>query len=495
MKVLHENCGVVAVASFKGENVFPYLYWSLLTLNHRGQQSYGFSTFSKEYHILRRLGLVANLTPKNILSLSKKLPGNIGIAHARYATSGGLSRKYLLADAQPYVMRRDGDIILTIAYNGNIVNAIPLKKELKLNGFNFSTSSDIEVLAYEILQGMNHEESLVESVKKVMEHVDGAYSVVGVAGDGILFAFRDPHGIRPLVYGFDKERGLLLIASESVALDVNDVPYQASVKPGELILIEENVVKRFKLVENTLGANCAFEYVYFSRSDSRLEDGRYLYEVRRKLGRMLARRNPNIVLHIDIIVPVPQTAVDAAYGFHEETGKPIEPVIIRHRYIMHRAFIMPVDERMNILSKKYNILADRVKGKGIALIDDSIVRGDTLKHIVSMLRKAGAEEIHIFSTYPKIRYPCFYGIDMATFHELVGFNKDDDEIAKALGADSVNYQRIDDLYSVIGIRNLCTACITGRYPTSYAQNLADSSKKIFSTSSSAEGRLTEIFGG
>ncbi len=492
MKMLHENCGVVAAASFKGENVFPYLYWSLLTLNHRGQQSYGFSTYSKEIHTLRRLGLVANLTPKNILFLSKKLSGSIGIAHTRYATSGGLSRKSLLSDAQPYLMKRDGNIILTIAYNGNVVNAIPLKEKLKSNGFNFSTSSDIEILAYEILQGINDEGSLVEGIKKVMEHVDGAYSVVGITDDGMLFSFKDPHGIRPLVYGFDKDRELLLIASESVALDVNNVPYQASIKPGELILVEKTGIRHFKLIENYSEAMCAFEYVYFSRSDSRLDDGRYLYEVRRKLGRMLAKRNPEIIPHINIIVPVPQTAIDAAYGFHEETGKPIEPVIIRHRYIMHRAFIMPVDERINILSKKYNVLTDKVKDKNIALIDDSIVRGDTLKHIVSMLRKAGAEEIHIFSTYPKIRYPCFYGIDMATFHELVGFNRNDDEIAKILGADSVNYQRIDDFYSIIGSKNLCTACITGRYPTSYAQNLADISSV---SSSSVKGRLTEIFGG
>ena len=495
MNSLSESCGIIGAVSLKGDDVLPHLYWGLLTLNHRGQQSYGFLTYSKRFHVFKELGLVADLDSKRLSLWSKRLPGNLGIAHVRYATSGSFSKKQMLIDAQPCIVGNDNGGIIALAYNGNIVNISPLRKELKLKGAYFHTSSDAEILAYEILYLTKLEDDLIEGIKQVMKNVDGAYSVVGITRDGTLFAFRDSYGIRPLVYGFDEVRKLLIIASESVALDVNDVPYNAPLRPGELILVKDFKIDLYALVKKEREALCAFEYAYFARPDSRLKNGLYVYEVRRELGRMLARRYSDIASRIDVIVPIPQTALDAAYGFHEETSKPIEPIIIRHRYVRHRAFIMSPEERALILSKKYNILINKAQGKSIALIDDSIVRGDTLKRIVAILRKAGAKEIHIFSTFPKIISPCFYGIDMASFHELIGFNRDEDEIAQILGADSVNYQTICDFCKAVGTRDLCLACVTGKYPTPYAQRLADKARNEIIKGHAVYGRLTEVFEG
>lgn len=324
-----------------------------------------------------------------------------------------------------------------------------------------------------------------------MARIDGSYSVVCVTSNGALIAFRDPHGIRPLVYGFSEEQKILLIASESAALNVNNIPYKRTIRPGELMIAYGNGEVEFHELIKGREALCAFEYAYFARPDSILSQGKYVYEVREELGRMLARRYSDIASRIDIIVPIPQTAVDAAYGFHEETGKPIAPIIVRHRYVKHRAFILSADERKFILSKKYNILLNRVQGKNIALIDDSIVRGDTLGHIVKLLKKSGAKEVHVFSTFPKIISPCFYGIDMTTFDELIGFNRSEQEIAEKLGANSVNYQEISDFCKAVGHCNLCLACVTGRYPTAYAQKLADIARNEVLRGHRFHGRIIE----
>ncbi|MCS7385457.1 MAG: amidophosphoribosyltransferase [archaeon GB-1867-005] len=493
MDFVGENCGVAAALSFNGESVLLNLYWALLTLNHRGHQSYGILTFDGDFRVFKDLGLVADLDFQKLSFWNEELSGSLGIAHVRYATSGDFSKVQLLADAQPCLVG-DGERRLAIAYNGNIVNVINLRRFLLERGVEFRGTSDAEVLAHALLNSINAEGDVVEGVKEFMGKVDGSYSVVGVTGEGILFAFRDPHGIRPLVYGFDSERKLLLIASESVALNVNGVKFERFLSPGELVIVDKSRIESCVLC-NRGEALCAFEYAYFARPDSILADGRYVYEVRRELGRSLARRYSDVASRVDVIVPVPQTAVDAAYGFHEEAGKPIEPLIVRHRYVKHRAFIMSAEERDFILSRKYNILLDRVDGKRIALIDDSIVRGDTLRHVVRVLKGAGAVEVHVFSTFPKIISPCFYGIDMATFHELVGFNRSDEEVAEILGADSVNYQTVSDFCSAVGHDRLCLACVTGNYPTPYAQKLADMARSEAFMGRGVSGRIVETLGG
>lgn len=490
--MVHENCGVVGAVSFSGENVLLYLYWALITLNHRGHQSYGILTYSNNFRIFKDLGLIADLDFQKLSFWNEELPGNLGIAHVRYATSGDFSKMQLLADAQPCIVEVSSNKI-ALAYNGNIANAPALRRKIRKKGFHFYGTSDAEVLAYALLNAIGSEGDIVEGVRVVMSEVDGAFSVVGVTGDGELFAFRDPHGIRPLVFGFDEKRSLLVAASESVALQVNGVPFNRFLRPGELMLVKDNDFS-FHPLKCRDEFLCAFEYAYFARPDSILTNNRYVFEVRRELGRRLARRYSDVSRRVDIIVPVPQTAVDATYGFHEETGKPIEPVIFRHRYVRHRAFIMSYEERSFILSKKYNILLDRVDGKRIALIDDSIVRGDTLRHLVVILRRAGAREVHVFSTFPKIISPCFYGIDMATFHELIGFGRSEEEIARILKADSVNYQTISDFCGAVGHSRLCLACVTGRYPTPYAQALADKARREALSGLKLSGRIVEKVG-
>ncbi len=492
MDNLKENCGVVAVVSFKGENVVPYVYWGLVALNHRGQQSYGILSYSGDFKIHKGLGLISYMSIEELSALSKELTGSTSIGHVRYATSGKLYKSQLLVDAQPHLIMNDR-IKLAVAYNGNLVNVSALKRKLSSKGINFTGTSDAEVLAYEILEAYEASGDIIEGVKRVMEEVEGAYSVVGMMKGGKIFAFRDPKGIRPLALGYNDS--VLMIASESVALDINRIPFTSFVNPGELVVADKSGISRYRLVNSSSEQLCAFEYAYFSRPDSKLLGGKYVYQVRQELGRKLANRYSDVVSRVDVIVPVPQTAVDAAYGFHEASGKPIEPAIIRNRYISQRAFIMASSDRELIISRKYNMLLDRVRGLRVALIDDSIVRGDTLRHIVESLRRAGAKEVHVFSTFPKIISPCFYGIDMATFHELIGFNRSEDEIASLLGADTVNYQTIEDFCCAVGSRNLCLGCVTMKYPTPHAQKIAEKGYLEVSKGRVFYGRLIESMGG
>lgn len=470
---ISEKCGVIASLSFKGDNVFYDLYWGLVALNHRGHESYGITLFKNsngKFESFKGLGLISHLTFEKVREVAGSMTGYKGVGHVRYATSSGSSKKTLKADIQPQIVGR-GNSKIVVAYNGNIIDFSTLKEELKSRGFIFRGASDSEVLAYKLVEGLIDTGDLVESVSKVMEEVDGAYSVVGMTGEGSIFTFRDPNGIRPLALGLDYETKFM-VASESVALDINRVPYLRSVKPGELIIASTRDVEYYKLRSSTEERLCAFEYAYFARPDSKLQTGRYVYEVRIELGRHLARRGREIASRIDVVVPVPLTAIDAAYGFHEETGIPIEPIIVRNRYVIERAFIMPSRKREEVISKKYNMLRDKLWGKRVALIDDSIVRGDTLKSIVRSLKSAGAREVHVFSTFPKITSPCFYGVDMTSYCELIGFKRDDEEIASIIGADTVTYQKISDFYNSIGCNMLCLGCVTGDYPTPKAQYYA-----------------------
>ncbi|MCD6508786.1 MAG: amidophosphoribosyltransferase [Thermoprotei archaeon] len=492
MNGVHEHCGVFAIMSLKEENIIPYIYWALLSLNHRGQQSHGILVYRDGFKLFKGLGLVEDSRLKGLGDWVDGLSSNLGIGHVRYATSGNLSREQLLEDAQPQVINaRERKI--GIAYNGNIVNVVRLRQSLLSKGFELRGTSDTEVLAYLLLDAIRSEGCLVEGIRYVMGEVDGAYSVVGITDDGMFFAFRDPHGIRPLAYSIEETRGLIAVASESVAFNVNGLPLSGFVRPGEAIVVDSSGMERYRLA-NSNSAFCAFEYAYFARPDSKFEDGCYVFEIRRELGRRLAIRYSEIASRVDVIVPVPQTAIDAAYGFHEESGKPIAPLIVRHRYVRHRAFIMSPEERSLILSKKYNILLDRLRGLRVALIDDSIVRGDTLRRLVRILKGAGTKEVHIFSTFPKITSPCFYGIDMATFDELVGFNRDTEEIAELLGADSVNYQTISDYCKAVGRNDLCLACVTGKYPTRYAQDLARRARREALLGHKIRGRIVETLG-
>lgn len=488
MEHLKHNCGVSAIYRFDGGNVIEFLYWSLVSLNHRGHHSYGMATYDGSFHIFKDVGLISDVSMEKLSSIAKQLVGNIGLGHVRYATSGETHKFNLSVDAQPIIV--GDDLKVCIAYNGNITNVKILREKLLSHGYSFKGTSDAEVLALMLLHGLIEYGGLVDAVRMVMNDVDGAYSVAGLLSDGTLFFFRDPKGIRPLVYGFGDDGNMLMIASESAALNSNGIRNFKIVEAGSLHILSNKGEETVKIVEDACENLCSFEFAYFARPDSKFND-KYVCEIRQELGRRLAIRYSDIAKRVDFVVPVPQTAIDAAYGFHEVSKKPMQQWIIRDRYVKQRAFILSPEDRSIILQRKYNILFDRLKGKKIALIDDSLVRGDTLRTVVLELRRHGVSEVHVFLTFPKIIGPCFYGIDMATFHELAAFGRSDEEICKFIGADSVNYQTIEDFVSAVSSNNLCLGCLTLNYPTKYAMELSRLALDLAHKGVKIKGRITE----
>jgi len=442
--LVKEHCGVFG--AYNWEPVFQLLYWALISQNHRGHESHGFLTYDRGFHLQRNVGLVPEIKVKDVDKWMKKLPGNIGIGGVRYGTSGYADEASLLKDAHPFVAKIK-DTEIGISYNGNIV--------------------------------------------------EGAFSLVGLTDKGELFSLRDPYGIRPLSCGFNEDRTCFAVSSETVGLNINNILYDSEIKPGELVIVTEDGVERKQVVKSQRRALCSFEFAYFARPDSFLNGTkRAVYEVREMFGRNLGRVYADIAKKCDLIISIPETANDAAYGLHEETGLRWERSLRRHRYITHRAFITPSKEaRHKIISRKVNITDHKMKGKKVIVVEDSIVRGDTTKTIIRKLREAGAEEVHLFVTFPRIIGPCFYGIDMATYQELIGSSHEPEEIAKIIGADSVNYQPIADFVKAIGLRRdeLCLGCITGEYPTPTAQEIADKMRSLFEQGVKEKGRIYETY--
>ena len=493
-----EKCGVFAVFSKIDEDVFPYLYWGLLSLNHRGHQSFGFATMCKgRIAAYRKLGLVPSISPRELPQWVKRLPGRMGIGHVRYATSGVMSKESLEKDAQPIVAERER-FCLSIAFNGNLVNLSELSNLLgnkyKNNPGHFS---DARIMV-NLLASLFQNNDPIEAIKEYMKVAEGAYSVVGLTSKNELFIFRDPLGIRPLCYGHSEDGKIIAFSSESVGLDINEFTHSSEVEPGKAILVSNGrEINEEKIIDSNRRAFCSFEFAYFARPDSIL-GGRYVYEIREEFGRNLAREYSEIAKKVDLIISVPETADDVAYGFHEETGTRWERAIRRHRYVTHRAFILSPEERKRILAKKLNILGSKIRGKKIALIDDSIVRGDTTRSLVKKLKAIGADEVHIFVTFPRILSPCFYGIDMATYKELIGAFYEPDKIAEIIGANSVNYQPINSFVKATGFKkeDLCLGCLTGKYPTPLAQKIADEIKSMVVRGYVETGRVYEtVIGG
>lgn len=479
-----EACGVYGVYDFSGNSVFPYVYWGLLSQNHRGQQSYGFLSFDGDFHIHKMLGLVPRMKLRKLRKRMVLLPGNVGIGNVRYSTSGNTDHESLMRDIQP-ILCNHSNIRVAISYNGNVVNANDLRNIVTDRFSKVVTSADTELIGEKLCIELMNGSNLTEAVKTCIDEVEGAYSVVGVTGKGELFAFRDRCGIKPLCIGYSSDREVCAVSSETVGLDINGFNHQVeTVGAGELVVISKNGVNREQLLTTKKKALCSFEFAYFARPDSILNGAsRYVYEIRTGFGKNLgkAAQNQDFAGKIDIVIPVPETAEDAAYGFHAESGIPLERAIRRHRYVTDRAFIALTRERFSILDKKMNVLGSKVKDKNVALIDDSIVRGDTTKNVINKMRLEGANKVHVYITFPKIISPCCYGIDMATFEELIGSKYTEEEIARLIGADSVTYQPVEDLISAIGLprEDLCLGCITGKYPTPLAQSLVNAAQQRF----------------
>jgi len=489
---LKEACGVFGAYDFSCEPAFPYVYWGLVAQNHRGHQSHGFITFDGKYNIHRALDLVPEIGQKDIQGWLERLPGHMGIGNVRYTTSGGTDEESLITGMQPTLAEAEGKKI-AISFNGNVVNSLQLKREIEKRLGQFPYACDAELINRKLLMKLLEEKDIVAAAKECIEEIDGAFSVTGITQTGELFAFRDAYGIRPLCCGYSKDKDVYAFSSESVGLDINGLEYDSEVKPGEFVLAAKDGFTRQQLIPCKRRALCGFEFAYFARPDSTFGN-KHVYEIREEFGRNLAREYPEIAKKTDIIISIPETGDDAAYGMHEETGKRWERASRRHRYVTRRAFILLKRERFKTIDRKINILDRKLAGKSVAATEDSIVRGDTTKTIVQKLRNKGAREVHVFVTFPRIIGPCFYGVDMATYSELIGSAHEAEEIARIIGADTVNYQSTDGFVKVTGFakEDLCLGCITGQYPTPLAQKIADRMKERFLSGYKETGRLYEI---
>jgi amidophosphoribosyltransferase len=443
-----DECGVFGVYA-PGHEVAKLAYFALYALQHRGQESAGIAT-CEGGHIttLRDTGLVSQVFDEEKL---RALDGDMAIGHVRYSTTGGGSWE----NTQP-VWRDDGREV-ALAHNGNLTNAVELYGELKEKGVKLRGTSDSEIIA--ALLSVCEERPIENAVEAVMPRLEGAYSTVIMTKRAVV-AFRDPHGVRPLSLG--KLQDCFAVASESCAFDIIGAELMREVQPGELVSIGERGIETRQVVPAARPAHCVFEHIYFSRPDSRLE-GRVLQEVRGRMGEILWREAP---VEADLVISVPDSGNPAATGLARASGLPKDDGLIKNRYVA-RTFIQPGQElRKHGLRMKFNPLPEIVSGKRVVVVDDSIVRGNTTRQIVGMLRDAGAKEVHLRISAPPIRNPCHYGVDMHTREEMVAHDRTVAEVAAEVGADSLAYLSLEGVYEAIGTprEHHCDACFTGEYP-------------------------------
>lgn len=450
---LHEECGVFGIFSDGTINPAYACYNGLLALQHRGQESCGIAVSDDgviDYH--KNMGLVTEVFNNGILD---SLKGQMGISHVRYSTAGGS----VLENAQPLVMRYVKGT-LSVAHNGNLTNAVEIRRQLEQRGAIFQTTIDSEVICYLIARERLKCHSVEEAVARTMQVIEGAYSLL-VMSPRKLIAARDPHGFRPLCMG--KYNDSIVFASESAALDACGAEYIREVEPGEIIVVNNEGVHSIKPEFGEKKKSlCIFEYIYFARSDSFI-DGVSVYEARKQAGRILAKTYP---VEADMVIGVPESGIDAAIGYSEESGIPYEKAIVKNSYI-GRTFIKPSQkERMKSVRIKLNPIANMVKGKRVVMIDDSIVRGTTVDRIVTMLREAGAKEVHMRISSPPFLWPCYYGTDIPSRSELIACNHTIEEITKLSGADSLGYLPVDSFHEMINYAPIgfCDGCFTGKYP-------------------------------
>lgn len=447
---MNEECGVFGVYSPTKKDLGSMVFYGLYALQHRGQESAGIAVSSGDgiiYH--KGMGLVPYAFSN--FSLNNFPKSNVSIGHVRYSTTGSSN----ILNGQPLVFTgKRGKIAL--AHNGNIVNSDQLREELIKDGVIFQTNIDTEVIA--ALINKYSDKDLIEGVKMAAEKLIGAFTLLIMTKD-VLIAVRDSYGIRPLCLG--KLDDNIIVSSETCALDSVRAEFVRDMKPGEILVSDKNGTVSFYM-EKKRESLCIFEHVYFARPDS-IIDGCSVYDARQKSGRLLAKKYP---VDADIVSGVPDSAVVAARSYAEESGIPYVEALTKNRYV-GRTFIQPDQKsREKYVDVKMNALKFNVEGKRLVLLDDSIVRGTTSKKIVTMLKKAGAKEVHLRICSPIIKHPCYFGIDMQTHDELIGNNRTEKEIAEELGADSVRYMKIEDLKEACSSSDLgfCMACFDGKYP-------------------------------
>jgi len=456
---LKEECGVFGVYDFDGHDVASTIYYGLLALQHRGQESCGIAvsdTNGPKGKVLssKDMGLVNEaFTPEQL----EKLKGDIGVGHVRYSTAGGSTRE----NAQPLVLNYVKGT-LGLAHNGNLINAPELRRELEYTGAIFQTTIDSEVIAYHIARERLNSKSVEEAVGRAMTKIKGAYSLV-VMSPRKLIGARDPYGFKPLCIG--KRDNAYFLSSETCALDTVGAEFVRDVLPGEIVTIspekgiESDTTHVLKPAET---ARCIFEYIYFARPDSFI-DGVSVYDSRILAGKFLAMDSP---VDADLVIGVPDSGLDAALGYARESGIPYGIGFIKNRYV-GRTFILPTQaERVEAVHIKLNVLADTVKGKRVIMVDDSIVRGTTSANIVRMLREAGATEVHMRVSSPPFINPCYFGTDIDDKDKLIACKMSIEEIGKQIGVDSLGYLSVDGIKRIAeGAHcDFCTGCFTGVYP-------------------------------
>ena len=443
-----DECGVFGV--YAPEHDVPRLaYFGLYALQHRGQESAGIAT-AQGGHIMtqRDQGLVNQVFNEQSL---RALQGDMAIGHVRYSTTGSSAWE----NAQP--VHRSDRRELALAHNGNLINALDLHARLREHGVGFRSTSDSEIIA--ALLSTHPAEAIEDAVADVMPQLEGAYSTVVMTRDGVI-AFRDPHGLRPLALGQLGDR--YCVASESCAFDIIGARYLRDLEPGELISIGERGIKTRMVVEGERRAFCVFEHIYFARPDSRME-GNVLQVARGRMGEILWSESP---VEADVVIPVPDSGNAAARGVARASGLPQDDGFVKNRYVA-RTFIQPGQElRKHGLRLKFNPIPEVVAGQRLVVVDDSIVRGNTTRQIVQMLRDAGAREVHMRISAPPIKHPCHYGIDMSTREEMIAHDRTVEEVAAELGCDSLAYLSLDGVYQAIGATRdtHCDACFSGTYP-------------------------------
>jgi len=468
LKALGTMCGVIGI--FSNSSVFRDLYQGLLSIQHRGQDAAGIITYDGRFHTKKGNGLVRDIFTAEH---AQRLTGNIGLGHTRYPTIGGGRGE----DAQPFQINSPFGIIM--AHNGNVVNYAELKRLLfeKYHRL-LNSDNDVEIILNVFAQELANQrvrtlkpEHIFKAVRGVFRKVKGSCSVVAYIAEQGLVAFRDPYGIKPLVYGVRRD-GILpscAVASESVTLNTMNFGEIKDIGAGQAIFIDRARHLHSSQIARCPHSPCLFEWVYFARPDSFI-DKVNVYRCRVNLGRLLADEIKKDRLHIDVVVPVPDSARDAAIEIARRLDLKYSEALVKNRYI-GRTFIMPVDsERISTVRTKLNPIASEFKGKDVLLVDDSIVRGNTSRAIIKMVRDCGAKHVYFASYSPPLRYPCVYGIDMQTRTEFVARHANAEQVAKKIGADKVIYQTLDNLKKAVQmenkkLKNFCAACFDGCYIT------------------------------
>jgi len=450
----HDECGVFGVYGHPDAAATTAL--GLHALQHRGQEAVGIVTFDGEhFHSHRAIGLVGdNFGSAKVIG---RLPGDLALGHVRYSTTGDT----LLRNVQPLFADFEFGG-LTIAHNGNLTNALRVRKALVHRGSIFQSTTDTETIIH--LIATSHYSTVVDRLIDAMRQLEGAYSLVAITRQKLI-GMRDPHGVRPLVLG--RLGGATMLASETCALDIIGADFVRDVEPGEIVIVDRDGLRSIKPFTRAPRRFCIFEYIYFARPDSTME-GLNVYEVRKRIGAELARESP---VDADYVVAVPDSGVPAAIGYAEESGIPFELGIIRNHYV-GRTFIEPTDRIRHLGVKlKHNANAARLKGKRVILVDDSIVRGTTSVKIVEMVRAAGAAEVHMRISSPPTSHSCFYGIDTPEREQLLAARLDIEGMVRHIGVDSLAYLTMDGVYRAVGepgrdavAPQYCDACFSGDYP-------------------------------